>query len=195
MSDHKQVSATECMSDSLAGSTVLIVDDDEDLREIYESYLDDRYETRTAADGKTALDLMDDDVDVVLLDRMMPGMSGDEVLREIRLKEYDALVVMLTGVEPDFDIVDMAFDDYLIKPVSQAQLNSTVEEMLTRAKFYDEELRERLKMAAKRSVLQAEKSDAEREKSEKYQELKRELGSVHQRVDDALSRAEGDPNN
>lgn len=178
------------MSDSHAGGTVLIVDDDAELVDITRQYLEDTYDVRTATSGEEALEKMDESVDVVLLDRRMPGMTGDEVLRAIRLSEYDVLVVMLTGVEPDFDIVDMGFDEYLVKPVDGATIRATVEEMLTRAEFYDEELRERLRLASKRAVLQTEKSVRERQRSEKFQELQEDLKRIHQRVDDALSRRE-----
>lgn len=180
------------MSDSRADSTVLIVDDDADLVDVTRHHLQDTYDVRTATSGEAALERMDEDVDVVLLDRRMPGMTGDEVLREIRIEEYDVRVVMLTGVAPDFDIVDMGFDDYMVKPVSGEDIRSTVDEMLTRAEFYDDELRRRLTLASKRAVLQTEKTTAERENSEKYEELQRELEGVHDRVDRALSRVEGD---
>lgn len=183
------------MADELAGSTVLLVDDDAELVDVTRHHLEDSYDVRTAHSGVEALERIDETVDVVLLDRNMPGMNGGEVLREIRLDEYDVMVVMLTAVEPDFDIVDMGFDDYLVKPVGGDELRSTVEEMLTRAVFYDETLRRRLTLASKRAVLQAEKTTAEREDSEKFAELERDLERVHQRVDEALDRAEGEPNN
>ncbi|PSQ44704.1 DNA-binding protein [Halobacteriales archaeon SW_7_68_16] len=180
------------MSESLEGATILVVDDEDDLVDLYELQLESEYNIRTAYGGEEALEKIDSEVDLVLLDRRMPDLSGDEVLKRIRVEEYDCLVVMLTAVEPDFDLVDMGCDEYVIKPVSEPELRSTVEEMLTRAKYYDEELRERLMLASKRAVLKSEKSPSEREQSEEYAELERRLEEVHQRVDAALSHADDD---
>jgi CheY-like chemotaxis protein len=69
----------------VAGSdTVLIVDDESEVADVYALRLREEYETRTAYGGEEALDTIDSDMDVVLLDRRMPDLSGDEVLERIR---------------------------------------------------------------------------------------------------------------
>lgn len=110
--------------------TVLFVDDEAALADGHAAQLSDRYETRTAYDGRTALDRIDDDVDVVFLDRRMPGPDGEAVLEAIRERGDDCRVVMLTGVEPDADVVEMGYDDYLVKPVGEADLQEAVERSL-----------------------------------------------------------------
>jgi len=60
--------------------------------------------------------VIDETVDVVLLDRMMPGMSGQEVLAAIRERGLDCRVAMVTAVDADFDVIEMGFDEYLGKP-------------------------------------------------------------------------------
>jgi CheY-like chemotaxis protein len=60
--------------------TVLVVDDEPQLAELYSMQLAEEYEVRTATGGPEALDLVDEEVDVALLDRRMPRMSGDELL-------------------------------------------------------------------------------------------------------------------
>ena len=107
-------------------ATVLAVDDEPDLAELYRVYLDPAYDVRIATGGEEALDAMDETVDVVLLDRRMPDMSGHEVLDAIRGEGYDARVAMLTAVEPDVDIVEMPFDDYKTKPVTKEDLLTLV---------------------------------------------------------------------
>jgi DNA-binding response OmpR family regulator len=118
--------------------TVLVVDDETAVTRAYSRMLADRYEVRVANDGATALDLLDETVEAVLLDRMMPGLSGDEVLAELRDRGFDCGVAMVTAVEPELDIVEMGFDTYLQKPPSRERLVETVEGLLARRAYTDE---------------------------------------------------------
>ena len=164
-------------------ATVLAVDDEPDLAELYRVYLDSAYDVRIATGGEAALAEMDDSVDVVLLDRRMPDMSGHEVLSAMREAGYDARVAMLTAVEPDVDIVDMPFDDYKTKPVSKEDILTLVEVLLHRAEF-DEHSQEFFALASKKAVLEA--TDATN--SDEYEELVDRMESVRERVDDTLDR-------
>lgn len=132
--------------------TVLIVDDEPEITDLYAQWLADEYEVRTAAGGSEALDLLDGDVDAILLDRRMPGTCGDELLAEIRETGSDCPVAMVTAVEPGEDVLEMAFDDYLVKPVFEADLRETVERLLAR-RAYDAELREYYALVRKRALL------------------------------------------
>jgi DNA-binding response OmpR family regulator len=103
--------------------TILVVDDEKEVCKTYYTYLtNEGFRTRVAMDGAEALVKVDDDVDIVLLDRRMPEHSGVEVLEFIRDWNLDCRVVMVTAVKPDESIIDMAFDGYLTKPVSQDEL-------------------------------------------------------------------------
>ncbi|WP_410764824.1 bacterio-opsin activator domain-containing protein [Haloferax sp. DFSO60] len=129
-------SARESPSTRAAEPVVLVVDDDKDLADTCQYWLNQgRYVVETAYGGSEALSQLDEHVDVVLLDRRMPSISGDDVLEEIRERELDCRVAMMTAVEPDTDIVDMPFDAYLVKPVSESQVTETVEELLVRSGF------------------------------------------------------------
>ncbi|MBP1921913.1 DNA-binding response OmpR family regulator [Halorubrum alkaliphilum] len=161
--------------------TVLAVDDEPDLAELYEVYLEDSYRVRVATDGEEALSMMDDAVDVVLLDRRMPEMSGHEVLRAIREDGYDARVAMLTAVEPDVDIVNMPFDDYKTKPVSREDLVALVEVLLYRAAF-DERSQRFFALASKKAALEASGATD----NEEYAELVDRLRAVRAEVDETL---------
>ena len=108
---------------------ILVIDDEERVGQAFALWLDD-YRVETATDGEAGLELMDDGVDVVLLDRHMPGLSGSEVLERIREAGYDCRVAMVTAVDPDFDIVDMSFDDYVPKPVDRETLQEVIERLL-----------------------------------------------------------------
>ena len=98
--------------------TVLVADDDGGMRSLYQCWLAAFDEVRTAADGEDALGRLDEDVDVVLLDREMPRTDGVAVARELDRRDLDPAVVMISGVRPDVDLLDIPVDDYLQKPVS-----------------------------------------------------------------------------
>ncbi|MFB6156520.1 MAG: response regulator transcription factor [Haloferacaceae archaeon] len=105
-------------------ATVLVVDDERAVADACSLLLRQEYDVRTAYGGKEALEAVDDDVDVMLLDRRMPDISGDGVLNELRVRGIDRAVIMLTAVEPSLAVADMAFDDYLRKPVDRATCSS-----------------------------------------------------------------------
>ena len=161
--------------------TVLAVDDEPDLAELYRVYLDDSYDVTVAMSGTEALAAMTDEVDVVLLDRRMPEMSGHEVLAAIREEGYDARVAMLTAVEPDVDIVDMPFDDYKTKPVTREDLVSLVEVLLHRAEFDDRSQRF-FALASKKAALEASGTTD----TEEYEEIMDRIRAVRAEVDETL---------
>ncbi|MFB6305155.1 MAG: response regulator [Haloferacaceae archaeon] len=162
--------------------TVLVVEDNEDIVETYRLWLFDDFDVRTATDGEAALDAVDGDVDVVLLDRMMPGLSGAEVLARVRDRGYDCRVAMVTAVEPDFDILEMGFDAYLTKPVSESELRETIDRLLARTD-YTETLDRYTRLLAKREALRATKSPSELEESEEYAALQAEMEDLNADLD------------
>jgi DNA-binding response OmpR family regulator len=162
-------------------ATVLVVDDNKAIADTYAAFLREEYTVRTAYSGEEALTAVDATVDVVLLDRRMPDVSGDEVLAEIRSRALDPRVVMLTAVDPDFDILDMPFDAYVVKPVGRGDVVGVVAEMCQRA-GYDDEFRRFLSLASKRAALEREKDDAELADSEEYDRIEDRLASLRERL-------------
>jgi DNA-binding response OmpR family regulator len=165
---------------------VLIVEDEPDLADLYSAWLREACTVRTAYNGAQALDAIDEEIDIVLLDRRMPGLSGDEVLETIRDRGLDTRVAMVTAVEPDFDIIGMGFDDYLVKPVSQRDLMETVDQLLLRS-TYDEQMQEFFALASKKAVLDAQKTEAELRASEEYARLEDRLAVLRAQIDDTVS--------
>jgi DNA-binding response OmpR family regulator len=161
---------------------VLVVEDESDLADLYAAWLQGSYRVRTAYGGHEALDNLDEEVDIILLDRRMPGLSGDEVLDAVRERGIDCQVAMVTAVEPDFDILSMGFDDYLVKPVSRDSLLETVESLGLRGE-YDSGVQEMFALASKKALLEAEKTDSELEDSEEYQELEARLEELREELD------------
>jgi DNA-binding response OmpR family regulator len=135
-----------------------------------------------ATDGETALELVDDDTDVVLLDRLMPGLSGDEVLESIRERGLDCRVAMVTAVEPDFDVLSMGFDDYVVKPLFRADIQRLVRGLIERD-AYDRQLSELFSTVSKLAALESHKEPDELADSEEYQQLKAELERTRERVE------------
>lgn len=164
---------------------VLIVEDEPDVAETYRLWLEDDYDVRVAQDGDEGLELLDGSIDAVLLDRMMPGLSGDDVLEHIRDENLGCRVAMVTAVEPDFDILEMGFDAYLSKPVGADQLHETVENLLERAE-YDSLLQEYYSLVEKQATLEATKSRAELDHSDEYDQLKDETESLREELTDTL---------
>ena len=111
-------------------ATVLTVDDEPAVIELISTFLEDEYEVMTALSGEEALSMMNESIDVVLLDRLMPDINGDEVLEEIRNRDYDCGVVMVSAVEPDVDIATLQYNEYLVKPISSAELHDAIERTL-----------------------------------------------------------------
>ncbi len=165
---------------------VLVVDDEARLADLFAAWIGTERSVETAYDGEEALETMADSVEIVLLDRRMPGLSGDEVLDEVREAGYDCRVVMVTAVDPDFDIIEMRFDDYLVKPVSKDELLEMVESVSSRS-AYESDILEYYSLVSKKTLLESEKAERELEDNEEYQELRERVAQLRSRVDDTVS--------
>jgi two-component system response regulator AdeR len=124
MTDPKSGAATE------RDGTVLIVDDEPEMAELFAAWVGRHHEVETAHDGQQALEAMTNGIDVVVLDRRMPVMDGDALLQAMAEAGHDAQVVMVTAVDPGSDSVGLPFDDYLTKPVTRDVLLGVVDRML-----------------------------------------------------------------
>ena len=116
---------------------ILIAEDNQQGAELLEAYLaDTSYETRIAVNGEETLKTVSEwNPDVVLLDVMMPKLSGFEVCRAIRANPAtrDTGVMMITALDQHVDIdraVDVGTDDFLTKPINKAELLLRLRAML-----------------------------------------------------------------
>jgi len=121
----------------LSGSRVLIADDNEQNRELLDAYLaDEDYQILMAHDGEETLRVVrEQQPDLILLDIMMPRMSGYEVCEQLKADpEYSGIpVLMVTALNEMGDIekaVDAGCDDFLTKPVNQLELKTRVRSLL-----------------------------------------------------------------
>lgn len=171
------------MSNSKAA--VLVVDDEVALADLYSAWLAEVYDVRTAYDAAGALEQLDTGVDCVLLDRRMPDMSGDDVLTEIEKRGLDCAVAMVTAVEPDFDVLAMGFDDYVVKPVDRSELLSLVEDVLT-LDSYDDLVQRYYQLVSKKVAIEAAKSDDELAESAEYEQLLADYQEAKDAADTSL---------
>jgi len=175
------------MADDL---NILVVDDESGLADLYTVWLSDNHDVETAYSGEEAIEKVDADTDIVLLDRRMPQMSGDEVLTAIRDQDLDCQVAMVTGVNADFEIIEIPFDDYLSKPVSEDDLKAVIER-LHRRSSYDDALQSYFSLVSRQATLEAEKQPEQLAGNDEYTELvdkiehrREELDSLTDQLDE-----------
>lgn len=119
--------------------TIMIVDDDADIREVMKVLLkSEGYQVVEAIHGEDAISKISDDIDLYILDVMMPGLSGYQVCVKIR-EVSNSPILFLTAKSQDSD-KSMGFssggDDYLAKPFSYAELLARVKALLRRYYVY-----------------------------------------------------------
>lgn len=116
---------------------ILYVEDQEELRTVVVKRLQKKYSVDACEDGETAFDYLDVyTYDLVILDVMLPGIDGFEVLCRIRRRKLDVPVIMLTAKDSVEDRVaglDGGADDYLVKPFSYEELLARIR-VVTRRK-------------------------------------------------------------
>jgi len=115
---------------------ILVVEDQKEIRDIVSKYLaKEGYHFYIAEDGFEALDQFNQyDIHLVLLDIMMPGIDGFDVLKEIR-KISEVPVIMLTARQEEVDRLkgfDIGADDYVVKPFSVKELMRRIKALLRR---------------------------------------------------------------
>ncbi len=123
----------------MATQNVLIIDDDQELFSLLDGYLrEEGFTCKNAPDAETGmLDAQAGPWDIIILDVMLPGMSGLEVLRRLRGQESTATlpILMLTARGSEVDRVvglEMGADDYLAKPFSARELLARIRALLRR---------------------------------------------------------------
>jgi DNA-binding response OmpR family regulator len=161
---------------------VLVVDDEQATADLYTEFLAEDFTVRTVYSGEEALEVLDADVAVVLLDRNMPGLSGDEVLTTIRERDLGCRVVMVTGIEPDISILDLPFDDYLVKPASEEMIRTVVSAMLVR-NTCDDAIREVVALCSQMATIESKLSISELAASPEYAAAEARFSDLRAEVD------------
>ena len=130
------------MRETACAPRILLVDDDRELTSMLEEYLGrEGFEVTTSHDGGEALErltqpVIDPPLDLVVLDVMLPGRSGLDVLRALQSSEAPPPVLMLTARGDDLDRIvglELGADDYLPKPFNPRELVARIRAVLRRA--------------------------------------------------------------
>jgi DNA-binding response OmpR family regulator len=119
---------------------VMVVDDEDKVRRYLSRLLEKRgFRIFAAADGQTALDMLDQtDFDIVLLDVLMPGLDGISVLKEIKKRKPFTEVIILTGnasVNTGVQGLQLGAIDYMLKPINLESLLLCMQEALEQRRF------------------------------------------------------------
>lgn len=118
-------------------ASLLLVEDDAELASLIQDYLHKHgFDVQVVGDGPSALScILGTRPDLVLLDIMLPGLSGLEVCRQVR-PHYSAPILMLTALDDDVDQMlglELGADDYIVKPIKPRLLLSRIRALLRRA--------------------------------------------------------------
>lgn len=122
-------------------TTILIIEDDADIREGIRILLkSEQRNVLEAENGKAGLELLSDETDLVILDIMMPGMSGLKTCEEIRKRSYVPILFLTAKADESDKLIALMAggDDYLTKPFSYAELLGRVQALLRRYRVYNE---------------------------------------------------------
>ncbi|MTI59837.1 MAG: response regulator transcription factor [Firmicutes bacterium] len=156
---------------------VLVIDDEKNIRELIKFNLEAAgYETVLAADGQQGLDKLDEGVDLIVLDLMLPAIDGLSVCRKIRADDkYSKMpIIMLTAKGEEVDRIlglEMGADDYLTKPFSPRELIARIKAVLRRTDLIVEGNTEDKKQLIKKGELEIDIQSHEAKKSGKLLEL------------------------
>lgn len=127
------------MKQRMRQEQILIIEDDSDIREGVRILLESEdYQVREASNGREGLEALDEQTDLVILDVMMPGISGLITCREIRKRSYVPILFLTAKAQESDKLIGLMAggDDYLGKPFSYAELLGRIKALLRRYKVY-----------------------------------------------------------
>jgi CheY-like chemotaxis protein len=170
--------------------TVLMIDDEKEVADAYALRLEDVADVTVAYSGGEAISTLEDGLtpDVVLIDRHMPGKSGDEVLEDVREMDLRTRAIMVTAIDPNLGILDLPFDDYLSKPVEREDLRTAVDQQCQVLAY--ELLGEYFQRESTRAVVEAELPDERLQDHDEFVELEERTAEVAERVRGLLPEAD-----
>lgn len=121
----------------MKGIRILVVEDEEKIAEIVRAYLEkDGFRVTVAETGQKAISVLKDGFDLIILDLMLPDITGEDICQTIRM-DSDLPIIMLTAKSEEEDRIKglgMGADDYVVKPFSPRELVARVKALLRRTK-------------------------------------------------------------
>ena len=166
-------------------ATVLLIEADSEAVAEYADWLEG-YAVRTAADGERALDALDGDVDVVLLDGDLADPPAEELLGRIRARRPDCQIGLLSGVSVSDDVLRLDIDEYVPRPLDRDELRETVARLVDHGAV-EGTVETYLSLVARRRRIEARRDDAELATDERYRELTGEIAARRRQIDTLLA--------
>jgi two-component system response regulator YesN len=122
---------------------ILVVDDEKSVRDTFTNFFDE-YNVVTAADGQQALEILSrpNDIDLIVLDVVMPGLRGTELLRKIKMMNPSNKVIIITGYGTKEVIIEALrshADEYIEKPFDIDKAKQVFERLLNKRRNFDKE--------------------------------------------------------
>ena len=114
-------------------STILIIDDDKDINEMLTKLLtNNNYNVLNAYSGTEGVLVHNDNIDLILLDLMLPGKNGEEIIRELKNKNNVPVIVMsaIQDIDKKVDLFDLGANDYITKPFHNDELLARIKVQL-----------------------------------------------------------------
>ncbi|MCA8885536.1 MAG: sigma-54-dependent Fis family transcriptional regulator, partial [Hyphomonadaceae bacterium] len=139
------------------GKTILIVDDDPAQRRLLQAAVErNGFLTRAAENGAQAVEAVEKhaDIDIVLLDLVMPGMTGQEALKEIRMRRGDLPCIVLTasgGIDTVVQAMQAGASDFFVKPASPERIMVSIRNALEMSNLKTEVVRMKKRVAGQMS--------------------------------------------
>lgn len=135
-----KIAGSSLYEGDMMAKTILVVDDEKNIRELIKYNLESAgYNVLLAADGEECLDILDGNVDLIVLDLMLPEIDGLSVCRKIRNEsDFSRMpIIMLTAKGEEVDRVvglEVGADDYMVKPFSPRELIARIKAIFRRVK-------------------------------------------------------------
>lgn len=117
---------------------VLIVEDDSDINNLLRGIFErSDYEVVQAFSGTESMFYLSDELDLVILDLMLPGLTGEDVLKRIRTKSTVPVIIISgkTALEDKLNLLEIGADDYIIKPFEHAEVIARANAAIRRSKL------------------------------------------------------------
>lgn len=115
--------------------SVLIIENERMVTTVLADYFPDSYDVRSVQTGEEAIEEYTDNTDLLIVDRKLNGISGDEVAARIRAEHERQLILCVSGVEPNNDIYELRYDDYIHKPIKEDEMKARVDLLFSRAEL------------------------------------------------------------
>ncbi len=171
------------MSAQTASPRVLVVTDIQHIAETYAQSLQRQHVVDTATSIEEALEVIDGDHDVVVLNRQLSQNADVGVVDELQKRGDDCQVVLVFDDEPEASVLELGCTDYLVTPVDGQELSETVGRVVRIGEYVDRR-RELGSKKLTRNVMEVEQTESELADNDAYQELNAEIDRLESEIDE-----------